>query len=60
MKLIVVQVIQGAEVAVVEAMKMQNILRTTRSGTIKSVIVQKGNTVKSGQVLIEFEDDSGV
>ncbi|KAI8147236.1 carbamoyl-phosphate synthase L chain, ATP binding domain-containing protein [Fennellomyces sp. T-0311] len=54
------QVIQGAEVAVVEAMKMQNILRTSRSGTVKSVNVQKGNTVKSGQVLIEFEDDVDV
>ena len=49
--------IQGAEVAVVEAMKMQNVLRTTRSGTVKNIHVQKGNTVKAGQLLIEFEED---
>ncbi|KAG2220855.1 hypothetical protein INT45_010917 [Circinella minor] len=51
------KVIQGAEVAVVEAMKMQNVLRTTRDGTVKTIHVQKGNTVKAGQLLIEFEED---
>ncbi|KAI9278320.1 carbamoyl-phosphate synthase L chain, ATP binding domain-containing protein [Phascolomyces articulosus] len=51
------KVIQGAEVAVVEAMKMQNVLRTTRDGTVKTIHVQKGNAVKAGQLLIEFEED---
>ncbi|KAI9489233.1 carbamoyl-phosphate synthase L chain, ATP binding domain-containing protein [Zychaea mexicana] len=51
------KVIQGAEVAVVEAMKMQNVLRTTRDGTVKNVHVQQGNPVKAGQVLIEFFED---
>ncbi|KAI8092859.1 carbamoyl-phosphate synthase L chain, ATP binding domain-containing protein [Halteromyces radiatus] len=48
----------GEELAVVEAMKMQNILRTSRTGTIKKIYVIAGNTVKSGQLLIEFQDES--
>jgi propionyl-CoA carboxylase alpha chain len=48
------QVIEGTELVVIEAMKMQNILRTPRIGTIKKIHVQPGNTVKTGQVLIEF------
>lgn len=52
---IYIQVVQGAEVAVVEAMKMQNILRSSRLGTIKRVHVQPGSAVRTGQLLIEFE-----
>lgn len=52
------EVIEGSELVVVEAMKMQNILRTPRIGTIKKIHVQPGNTVKSGQILIEFQDQS--
>lgn len=52
------QVIEGSELVVVEAMKMQNILRTHRTGTIKKIHVQPGNTVKSGQILIEFNDQT--
>jgi propionyl-CoA carboxylase alpha chain len=52
------EVIEGSELVVVEAMKMQNILRTPRIGIIKKIHVQPGNTVKSGQILIEFQDQS--
>lgn len=48
------QVVEGTELVVVEAMKMQNILRTPQTGKIKKVHVEPGNTVKTGQVLIEF------
>jgi propionyl-CoA carboxylase alpha chain len=48
------QVIEGTELVVVEAMKMQNILRTPRIGKIKKIHVEPGNTVKTGQILIEF------
>ncbi|KAI7878889.1 hypothetical protein K492DRAFT_212320 [Lichtheimia hyalospora FSU 10163] len=51
------KVLAGAEVAVVEAMKMQNVLRTSRVGTVKNVHVRQGSAVQTGQVLIEFEDD---
>ncbi|KAL9544037.1 hypothetical protein MBANPS3_007824 [Mucor bainieri] len=51
------KVIEGSELVVVEAMKMQNILRTPQSGVIKKIHVQAGHNVKSGQVLIEFQDE---
>ncbi|OAD76355.1 hypothetical protein PHYBLDRAFT_186250 [Phycomyces blakesleeanus NRRL 1555(-)] len=50
------EVIEGTELAVVEAMKMQNILRTPRTGTIKKIHVHPGTSVKTGQLLIEFQD----
>lgn len=52
------EVIEGTELVVVEAMKMQNILRTPQSGIIKKIHVEAGNNVKSGQVLIEFQDEA--
>ncbi len=45
----------GQEVAVVEAMKMQNALRSERDGVVKSVKVKTADTVATDQVLIEFE-----
>lgn len=51
------QVAEGTELVVVEAMKMQNILRTSRIGTIKKIHVEPGNNVKSGQILIEFNEE---
>lgn len=51
------EVVEGSELITVEAMKMQNILRTPRSGIIKKINVHPGNNVKSGQVLIEFMDE---
>lgn len=52
------KVVEGSELVVVEAMKMQNILRTSHSGIIKKIHVQAGNNVRSGQVLIEFLDEA--
>lgn len=49
------EVVEGSELLVVEAMKMQNSLRTPQTGVVKHVHVQPGSTVKSGQVLVEFE-----
>lgn len=46
---------EGAEVAVVEAMKMQNVLHAARSGTIKAVKVKSGQSVQANEILIEFE-----
>ena len=45
----------GKELCVLEAMKMKNSIRATRSGRITSVRVAVGEQVKSGQVLMEFE-----
>ncbi|CEP13704.1 hypothetical protein [Parasitella parasitica] len=52
------EVVEGTELVVVEAMKMQNILRTPQSGIIKKIHVEAGNNVRSGQVLIEFQDEA--
>ena len=49
------EVAPGQEVAVVEAMKMQNALRATNAGKVKAVHVKKGQTVVADQVLIELE-----
>ena len=46
---------EGQEVAVIEAMKMQNLLKSETEGTVKSVLVQAGDSVAVDQLLIEFE-----
>jgi biotin carboxyl carrier protein len=45
----------GEEICVVEAMKMQNILRTTSGGKVKAVRVKVGDTVAADDILVEFE-----
>ena len=44
----------GEAVAVIEAMKMQNILRADRDGVVKAVGAQAGDSVAADEVLIEF------
>ncbi|HEX7885593.1 MAG TPA: acetyl/propionyl/methylcrotonyl-CoA carboxylase subunit alpha [Phenylobacterium sp.] len=44
----------GEIVAVLEAMKMQNILRAEHDGTIKAVNVKSGDSVAADEVLVEF------
>lgn len=48
-------VAQGFEVAVVEAMKMQNVLRAPRAGKIAKVNVKVGQNVSADEVLFEFD-----
>jgi propionyl-CoA carboxylase alpha chain len=47
---------EGQEVAVVEAMKMQNSLRAQRSGKVKAVNVKVGQNVQPDDVMVELED----
>ena len=42
------------EVAVIEAMKMQNQIKAPRTGLVKSVNTQKGKSVPEGEVLVDF------
>jgi len=49
------RVVVGQEIAVIEAMKMQNMLRATRDGTIKAVNVQAGKSVQLDEVLVTLE-----
>ena len=48
-------VTEGQEVAVIEAMKMQNVLRSPKDGVIKSVNCPVGSHLRVDQVIIEFE-----
>ena len=45
----------GQPVAVVEAMKMENILRAAKSGAVKSVSAAVGESLSVDQVIVEFE-----
>jgi glutaconyl-CoA/methylmalonyl-CoA decarboxylase subunit gamma len=51
------QVETGQPVCVIEAMKMKNTIRANRSGTVASVLVSPGQSVKHKQVLVEFGDE---
>jgi len=48
------QVRSGEQVAIIEAMKMQNIIRAERDGVVKSVGAKSGDSVAADEVLIEF------
>jgi propionyl-CoA carboxylase alpha chain len=49
------QQIRGGEaVAVIEAMKMQNIIRAERDGVVKAVNAKAGDSVAADEVLVEF------
>jgi biotin carboxyl carrier protein len=45
---------KGDALIVLEAMKMENILKSPTDGKIKKVTVKKGIAVEKGQILIEF------
>ena len=49
-------VVTGQELCVVEAMKMQNIIRSPRSGTIGALKVKVGNSLRSDELILEFEE----
>lgn len=48
-------VVDGQDLCVIEAMKMQNILKSERDGKIKSIKVKAGDSVSVDELLIEFE-----
>ena len=45
----------GQQLCIIEAMKMQNVLKSEVSGTIKKVNVKAGDSVVVDEILIEFE-----
>jgi propionyl-CoA carboxylase alpha chain len=45
----------GQPVAVMEAMKMENILRSARAATVKATPVKAGDSLAVDQVIVEFE-----
>ncbi|HEX2173301.1 MAG TPA: biotin/lipoyl-containing protein [Dehalococcoidia bacterium] len=46
---------RGETVVILQAMKMENELRTPRDGTIKEILAQPGDTVAQGQPLVTLE-----
>jgi propionyl-CoA carboxylase alpha chain len=44
----------GEQVAIIEAMKMQNIIRAERDGTVKAIGAQAGDSVAADEVLVEL------
>ena len=49
------EVKEGDYLLVLEAMKMENTLTAPKNGTVKAVVVKKGQTVDKNQVLVEME-----
>ena len=48
-------VFKGDGVLVLEAMKMENVIKSPRDGVIKKIVVHKGQAVEKNEVLVEFE-----
>ncbi len=44
----------GDPLLILEAMKMENIIKSPGAGKVKKVKIKKGDSVEKGQVLIEF------
>ncbi|NNE28868.1 MAG: biotin/lipoyl-binding protein [Saprospiraceae bacterium] len=48
------EVTAGTPLMVLEAMKMENVLKATGAGKVQKILVEKGITVDKGQLLIEM------
>ena len=49
------EVVAGQELAVIEAMKMENTLRAVKGGTVKAVVAGAGESLAVDAVIVEFE-----
>jgi len=49
------EVKKGDNLLVLEAMKMENILKSAADGTVKKILVNKGDKVEKNQILIQFK-----
>jgi propionyl-CoA carboxylase alpha chain len=45
----------GETLAIVEAMKMENVLRAERDGVVKAISTKKGDSLAVDAVILEFE-----
>lgn len=50
------RVTYGQELCILEAMKMKNIIRSSREGQIASIAIKEGDSVQHSQVLMEYSD----
>jgi biotin carboxyl carrier protein len=46
---------KGESLLILDAMKMQNLMKSSLDGTIKTILVKKGDKVSKGTLLIEME-----
>ena len=46
----------GEPLLIMEAMKMENEMKASHATVIKEVLVNKGDSVESGAVLVRFEE----
>jgi acetyl/propionyl-CoA carboxylase alpha subunit len=49
------QVKKSQPLVIIEAMKMENILKAKSDATVKAIPVAAGNSVEKGDILVEFE-----
>jgi biotin carboxyl carrier protein len=54
------QVSSGNELLVIEAMKMDNIIRASRDGTVQTIYVSEGHQVAYGERLLEYAQSGPV
>ena len=50
------EVQKGDSVLILEAMKMENVIKAEGNAVVKSVSISKGDAVEKNQIMIEFED----
>ena len=51
------EVKKGDAIMVLEAMKMENTLKSPGEGTVKSILVKTGDSVEKNQILIDFKNN---
>ncbi|KAN0063562.1 hypothetical protein ACQY0O_004010 [Thecaphora frezii] len=52
-------VVAGAELGIIEAMKMEHVVRAARAGRIHTILAKQGATVAAGQTLLFLEPADG-
>ncbi|MFK7798048.1 MAG: acetyl-CoA carboxylase biotin carboxyl carrier protein subunit [Aureispira sp.] len=50
------EVQKGDSVLILEAMKMENVIKAEGNAIVKNIAINKGDAVEKNQVMIEFED----
>jgi biotin carboxyl carrier protein len=48
-------IVKGDKVLILEAMKMENIIKAAGDGTVKAIHVKNGSAVEKGQLLVEID-----
>jgi biotin carboxyl carrier protein len=46
----------GDELLVIDAMKMDNVLRASREGVVETIHIAEGHQIAYGQILLEYRD----